>query len=212
MTARGGAEVRTLQVDAFAAAFERSRPEGRAGVLVAVGGWGVEGHDRIGLIVLGGRPRVVEDAYLPSSEIEALQRRIARLHEGGATRRGAWNTMHATRWTHAWTDDGAPFELIGRVGWLARAEGERLLLRGGDPVERSEVAAIEPYVAEDWVRRGVRLRLRDGATRDVGHEDDHAPLRVPFYDGLNLLADTAWTHGLARAIHAALGAPIVDCT
>lgn len=203
---------RTLDIDGFVAAFERAPPGEGVEALIAAGGWGVDGHDRIGLFALEERPRLLEDAYLPSGELGALWLRIARARSTGAVRRGGWDTMHATGWGRAWSDDAGPFVLIDHGGRTAWIEGERLLLRGRAPVDRSLVAAIEPYVSGDWMRRGVRLRLRDGTTRDVAHEDDDTPGIDPTYDGLNLMADTAWTHVLAQALRHGLGPPIVDCT
>lgn len=201
---------RILDLDRFVAAFERSRPREEDELLLAVNGWGVEGHDRIGLLALEERPRLIEDAYLPTRDIDALLQRLSGARLARPARRGGWHTMHATAWTHAWSDDAGRFVAVDPAGRVAWAEGEQLRLRDGAPVPLAELAAIEPYVAEDWVRRGVRVRLRDGATRDVAHEDD--PMLDPFYDGLNLMADTFWTHALARALHHGLGAPIIDCT
>jgi hypothetical protein len=120
--------------------------------------------------------------------------------------------MHATGWSFAWSDDSGELVVVDGEGRLAWREGEMIVWRDGARVERVEVAAVEPYVGDNWVRRGVRVRLRDGSIRDVAYEDDQSPLIVPFYDGLNLMAETSWTHDLARAVSRGLGPPIVDCT
>ncbi|MBI2393786.1 MAG: hypothetical protein HYV09_29715 [Deltaproteobacteria bacterium] len=76
-----------------------------------------------------------------------------------------------------------------------------------------EIAAVEPYVAEGWVERGVRVRTADGSLVTIVRDVDLAPLADPTYDGLNLMADVWWTHALARVLADALGGrPIVDCT
>jgi hypothetical protein len=203
---------RTLDVAGFLGALGEARLAGDVAVLVALGGWGVEGHERVGLIALEDKPRVLEDAYLPSSACDGLVWDIARARPKARARKGGWNTMHATGWSFAWSDDAGSLVVVDCDGRVAWREGELLHLREGGPVERMEIAAVEPYVSEDWVRRGVRLRLRDGAVREMVYEDDQSPLIVPFYDGLNLMAETSWTHDLARAVSHGLGPPIVDCT
>jgi hypothetical protein len=113
----------TLDIDGFVAAFEREPPGEGVEALLAAGGWGVEGHDRIGLIALEERPRLLEDAYLPSGEIHSLWLRIVRARSKGAVRRGGWDTMHATGRGHAWSDDAGSFVLIDRGGRMAWVEG-----------------------------------------------------------------------------------------
>jgi hypothetical protein len=181
--------------------FVKSLPPGAAPLLVAVGGFGVEGEDRIGLLTFDGR--VHADAYLPRGEIDGLISRIA------AARKGGWNTMHATSWSLAWTDDDGPFVLIDQKGRLAWVERRKLHTR-----QRvfAAIATVEPYVSGDWTERGVRVRLADGSIHTIGSEHDAFPQIDPTYDGLNLMADTFWCHALARALSKGLGAPLVDCT
>ena len=199
--------MRTLDIDGFLAAL----PAGEGSILVAAGGFGVTDHDRVGLITLDGAPRVLEDAYLPSRNLDELVGRIARARPRARARKGGWNTMHATAWTLAWSDDAMPFVLLDPRDRLAWVEGDRLHTRERAPILRVEIAAIEPYLENGWVRRGVRVRLRDDTLLPIAFEDDHASELDFTYDGLNLMADTFWCHFLARALARGLGPPVVDC-
>lgn len=173
-------------------------------ILVAVGGFGVKDQDRIGLITLEeSPPRVLADEYLPTSELDALIAKIPNAHKGG------WNTMHATGWSYAWSDE--PFVLLdpkGRCAWL---EGDRLHAREL-AILRSQITAVEPFVGDDWTERGMRVRLADGSSQTLASDFDPFPRIDPTYDGLNLMADTFWCHFLAGALSKALGVPIIDCT
>jgi hypothetical protein len=200
---------RMLDIDGFVAAAHGLPDE--LELLVAKGGFGVEKHDRIGLVTVEDAPRVLEDAYLPSRDLDELVRRLAHARPRARARRGGWNTMHATAWSFAWSDDAGPLVLLDARGRLAWVDGDRLHTRGGAPIERLAIAAVEPYVENGWVTRGVRVRLRDGAIRAIAREDDEISRLDPTYDGLNLMADTAWTHELARALSRGLGPPVVDC-
>ena len=197
--------MRTLDVQGFLAAL----PAGKDPLLVAAGGFGVTDHDRIGLITLEGAVRVIEDAYLPSRDLDELVRRVRETRP--QSRKGGWNTMHATGWSLAWSDDLWSFVLIDPQGRRAWVEDDALHTREGS-IARAEIAAVEPFVTDDWVTRGVRVRLRSGELRTVASEEEHWH-EVDFtYDGLNLMAETFWCHDLARALSRGLGPPIVDCT
>src|SRR5262245_7139767 len=110
--------VRTLDVPGFVEAL----PAGEGSILAAAGGFGVSDHDRIGLITLDEKPRVIEDAYLPSRNLDALVSAIAHKRPKSRARKGGWNTMHATGWSLAWSDDNGPFVLIDREGRRAWVE------------------------------------------------------------------------------------------
>jgi hypothetical protein len=202
--------MRTLAVSHFLRAL--AKLPASASILVAGGGFGVAEHTRIGILELDrDNPAVLEDGYLATARIDDLLSELRAAHPGARVRAGGWNTMHATGWTCAWTDDGGPFELLTTGGRIAQADGDWLLVRG-ESFGRQWIQAVEPYVAEGWVRRGVRLRLRDGSAAELVHEDDPTPALDFTYDGLNLLADTGWLHELAGAVSRAVGAPVVDCT
>jgi hypothetical protein len=199
--------MRTLDV----AGFLQALPAGEGSILAVAGGFGVADHDRIGLIALDGMPEVIEDAYLPSRDHDALVAAIAGKRPKSRARKGGWNTMHATGWSLAWSDDHGEFLLIDADGRLAWVEGEKLHTRQ-QTFARLDIAAVEPFVSDDWVVRGVRVKLQNGERHVIGSEEDQAPLLVPFYDGLNLMAETFWCHALAGALSRGLGPPIVDCT
>jgi hypothetical protein len=90
----------TLDLEGFLRALREAALPPETPVLVAVGGWGVEGHDRIGLVVLDGAPpRVLADAYLPARDVDKLVKRMACARPRARTRQGGWNTMHLTGWS-----------------------------------------------------------------------------------------------------------------
>jgi hypothetical protein len=200
-------DARILGVSSFLAAI----PDGEGSILAAAGGFGVTDHDRIGLITLDGEVRILEDAYLPARDLDELVSAIAHKRPKSRARKGGWNTLFATGWSLAWTDDPGPFLVIGEKGRLAWVEDDQLHTQEL-ALPRPDIAAVEPFVSENWVTRGVRVRMRSGERHVIASEDDQSPVVVPFYDGLNLMAETFWCHGLARALSRGLGPAVVDCT
>src|SRR5258706_3372966 len=159
---------RKLSSDGFIAALPAL--DERLELLVATGGFGVTDHQRIGLITVEDPPRVLEDAYLPTRDLDELLRRLRHARPKARARKGGWNTMHATGWGFAWSDDRAPFVLLDSRGQLAWVEDDRLHARDAAPLERLAIVAVEPFVDSGWVTRGVRVRLGDGAVRVIASE------------------------------------------
>lgn len=185
----------------------------RGPLLVAAGGFGgPSGHARVGVLALRETgPRVLVDAWLELSAVPELV--DALLSEGFEARAAGWDTMFATAYRFAWTSDArGPFELWSREGLACRiAFGAARTPEAQVPVET--IVAVEPFVSGDWIERGVRLRTADGTWVTLARDEDRAPAIDPTYDGLNLMADVAWTHALARAVADRLGGvALVDCT
>lgn len=182
-------------------------------LLVAVGGFGgPKDHDRVGVLALDPQQAtLVADAWLESASVPVLV--DALLAEGHVARQGGWDTMYATAHRHAWTTDGrGPFEVWSPEGLVCSVVRE-VFCAATTRLPVSAIAAVEPYVGDTWVERGVRVRTHDGALVTVARDEDHAPAIDPTYDGLMLMADVGWTHDLARALAVALGGvAVVDCT
>jgi hypothetical protein len=70
----------------------------------------------------------------------------------------------------------------------------------------------ESWLAEDWVRRAIRIRCADGSRQVVAVDVPDAAMGSFFYDGLDLLADSGWLHALGRDLAEALGVSYIDGT
>lgn len=179
---------------------------GRGPAALCVGGFGnprEAPHDRVGLFSWppdGGE--AVLDVWVPTAGLDALTGAL-----GDVVRRGGWDTMYATGWAVAWAS-GAGEARAWRSGegpTLTLVAG-RLWLRDGGMVEPAEVEAVEGWLSDDWIERGVRLRLRGGGTRAVLDAEEPAAAMGSFiYDGLDLLCDTSWIHDAGRTVAEALG-------
>lgn len=173
--------------------------------LVVVGQYSPDpgAFERVSVLALKGQAGVVlADGWMASGETDALCAHLADL----APRRGECDAMYATRWRCAWTTDGGEMEV-----WDT---GGRLLWRDDRGVHLRHVAApldvrgVHGFLRDDWIRRGVVLRLANSPERELVAVDELAAIADPIYDGLDLLADTTWVVALARAIGDGLGAPV----
>lgn len=162
-------------------------------LIVCFGGFGspADGpHDRVGVFDWS-TGTLLLDGWIPSPDGDRL---IATLGAG----RGGWDTMYATGFSVAWgARDG-----VFRVWTSAGATVEW----GADP----SILAVESFLGADWVKRGVRVRRAEGIEVVAEVEETIASWGGPFYDGLDLLADTGWAHGLGRSLALHLGVPYVD--
>jgi hypothetical protein len=204
----GGIEPRRVSLADFLAELEAAGPAQGAAVLVAFGGFGVMDHDRVGAFEMTGDTlRLLADAYVERGNRNELVQALA---GGRSVRRGGWDTMFATPWALAWTEDGEPFALWDHDGLLCWRDGPVLLLRDAPPVDPALVHSVEAYTGPGWVERGVRLRLHDGSALPIARTEDWFAVADPTYDGLNLMVDTGWAQCLARALAVDLGVRSVD--
>lgn len=175
-------------------------------VLVAAGQYsGVSGATRLTVFDLAGRERW--DGFVKEALVAALVELLAAA--GADAREGECDTMHATPWSIAWTDDKqSPWLLLDERG--VRLEvGFDVRVRWRLPIERARVARVEARLSDDWTERTVALVLDTGEHIEVAKARDEFPLIDPTYDGLNLMADAAWARGLASALARALGVRLV---
>lgn len=175
-------------------------------VLVAAGQYsGAPGATRLTLVDLAGRERW--DGFVKDGLIAALGKLL--VSAGADAREGECDTMHATPWSVAWTDDKQrPWLLLDGQG--VRLEvGFDVRVRWRLPIERARVARVEARLSADWTERTVALVFEDGEDIVIATERDDVPLVDPSYDGLNLMADAAWVRCLASALARALGVRLV---
>jgi hypothetical protein len=173
--------------------------------LVAVGQWphrvGDGWADRVGILDVGSRLKVVLDAWVLRDNLPGLRALLPGSLSGG------WDVMFATRWHWAW--GGSPFSLWSRRGWKVRVIGPaRAAVRGLGIGEREHVVlAIRAEVSRRWLEHRVGLRI--GAERIVwiARRIELGPLLDFTYDGLNLLADAGWASALGSALAGALRVP-----
>ncbi len=161
----------------------------------------------------GGPPDVLWDGGLAEGAREALASRLATPWPGEL------DGFEADQvWRFGWTQAPAPFRLFNRQGELARVEGDRLLIRPqpgrwrrrpGREIGREAIAHIAAELSDDWIQRGIAVVLHDG-TRIPLLERRAWLLAYPsvLYDGLSLLTDTGWVHGIAASAAAALNCEV----
>lgn len=154
--------------------------------------------ERIGLFAAGA---LVADVWITP---QALAEAVTALEARGPVRHGRWDVMYATAWACAWTDDGGPLEVWSREGAVLRQEGDRLIAEDGSATAVNDVARVHAWVSADWIQRGVRLELTDGARLPIAVASEPTVAIDPTYDGIDLSADAAWARSLARAIGRAL--------
>ena len=63
------------------------------------------------------------------------------------------------------------------------------------------------FASSSWVTRGVRLKRHRGPGLVITKYKDPFAYLDPTYDGLDLMADTAWLISLSKAVSAASGLP-----
>ena len=92
---------------------------GRASLLVAVGQLpnkvGDRWADRVGVLDVADRPKVLIDAWVYRDSLHELPARLPGSFMGG------WDVMFATSWRWAW--GASPFSVWSRRGWRLRVTG-----------------------------------------------------------------------------------------
>ena len=109
-----------------------------------------------------------------------------------------------------WTDEPPSFSawLGGKPIWSFDEGGP--LRGGGVEIASDEIQAVERFISDDWVSRGVRILRSDGAsTVVVGTECDYVTDNYT-YDAEELRKDTVWAGRLARALAESLNRPYAD--
>lgn len=171
--------------------------------LVAIGqcphrvgdGWA----DRVGILHVGGRPKVILDAWVLRDDLPALGSLLPGTFSGG------WDVMFATRWHWAW--GGRPFFLWSRRGWKVRVVGAGRAAVRGFGQQECEVRAVRAEVSRRWLVHRVGLRIGTAKMVWVARRIEPGPLLDFTYDGLDLLADAGWASALGSALAAALQVP-----
>lgn len=183
---------------------------GRGPAAMVVGGFSSpkeEQHDRVGLFAwpLTGEGPLL-DVWIPRADLARVEEAL-----GVPVVEGEWDVMYATGWSMAWVIDGANVWVwTPEQGLTCEADGAHVRL-GEVQVKSKEVEAVLGWLARDWVRREVRVRLKSGDEHSlVGVDVPTAAMGDMFYDGLDLMADTSWVHNLGHTIARGLGVPYID--
>lgn len=195
---------RALDAVTSAAALSGAR------ILVATGQYAPRaGIARVGVLLLDRAPprmRALLDDWLAKDDVEPLARALAT--HAREVRTGEWDVMFATAPALAWTSDGAPFELWSLSGPSLEADARGATFHpGGERVARAAIERVEAYLGDDWVERGVRIRLRAGAERPVARAHEPTAGWDPTYDGIDVSLDAGWTVALARSLASTLDVP-----
>jgi hypothetical protein len=172
--------------------------------LVAVGQWPskVEDRwaDRVGLLDVAGRPRLLLDAWVYRDSVPDVCTRFPGSSMGG------WDVMFATSWRWAW--GGSPFSVWSRRGWRVRVLGPgRVVIRTFGFEREHEARSIRAEASKGWVVHRVGVSTSDGKTVRIARRTEIGPLVDFTYDGLNLLADAGWASALGKALATALEVP-----
>jgi hypothetical protein len=156
--------------------------------------------ERVGILDVSARPRVLLDAWLHRESIPELCARLTRWPAGG------WDVMFATSWHWLW--GGAPFSLWSRRGLAARVLGPgRVVLRTLGLEREHAVHRVCAGVGHGWVVHSVGVQTSEGRTVRVARRTEMGRLLDPTYDGLNHLGDVAWASALGHRLAEALQVP-----
>jgi hypothetical protein len=156
--------------------------------------------ERIGVLELAGRPRVLVDAWAHHETIDELRARLRCDPPGG------WDVMFATSWQWAW--GGAPFSVCSRRGVAVRVLGPgRAALHTLARVHEHEVLRVCAEINDQWTVHRVGVETSGGRTLWIARHIEPFAVLDPTYDGLNLLADAAWAAELGKSLAGALAVP-----
>ena len=148
----------------------------------------------------------LKDCWFPANQLSALHQEVQKINP---VRRGEWDVMYATGWSHYWTHDHQDFLLVDQKGVLLNQEGDRLIFgRQGKTISQNQIASIEVYLSDDWVFRGVQLHLQQNQTILVAEEEDPIALIDPCFDRFNISFEANWAVSLGRALEKNLKIPI----
>lgn len=116
--------------------------------------------------------------------------------------RGGWEAMFARRFSFAFTlDPRAPALVWSRRRLLLAESHQGWHLPDGTRLGHDDITQVEAYI--HWETRHLRLHTRTGDVHTILTE---RVLMHPFYDGLDLLADSWWHGVLAGHIAGRAGA------
>lgn len=141
------------------------------------------------------RPQVLADTWIAPSELEVVAATLG-------ARRGETDAMYGTAWKLVWTA-GNVWDRRGRRAWVDAGQ----LHLESDVVDAADVRAVEGFVSEGAVTRGVRIALRSGTRLAVAKQRELMAMIDPTYDGLDAMCDAAWVESLGRALAGALEVP-----
>jgi len=108
-----------------------------------------------------------------------------------------------------WTSD-AGLVVWGDDGRVLHTEGTLLHWRHGRTIDRTDIARVTAYVADDHVDRGVRVELRGGAAHDVLFDLSTAAGALIGYSRNDLLFDSGWAVQVGAAVAGWAGVPFED--
>ena len=156
-----------------------------------------------------GRLGQVGDLWLSPGDLAALigGEKVSGLLPGWC------DAMYSDRWNYAWTREPGRLRLWKRRGLILEASAEAVhitpgWLSPGRTLKSAALLRVRGWLSEDWVKRGVKLELRNGEAITVASRREAMALMDPTYDALDLLCDASWARDLARALGQTLGLPV----
>lgn len=112
-----------------------------------------------------------------------------------------------SRCDFAWLNAADGVTVWSPRGRVLRASGDTVVLADGRTVARAALEVVYAYAADDYVRRGVRARLRTGEEVSLVREVSSSAAADPTYSRNELLYDTEWAGAIAAAVAAWAGVP-----
>jgi hypothetical protein len=180
-------------------------------LMIAQGDFPFDGHRHLVLLDLeaGEPPRVLWEGLMKVTEVALLSKLAvaAEIWQGEADR-----FFSDKQWRFAYTVAPHPFRLYDRQGLRAAVDDNALMLspvRGASRrVAIADIAHITAELSADWVKRGVAVKLKTGERMPILVRSEWSVELYMFYDGLELMCDTGWVHGIARELGQALQVPV----
>ncbi len=155
------------------------------------------------------RIRKVADVWLKSNDIPKFEDAASRISEAV---QGKCDAMYATKPKLVWAsiDSTLTLWVKGKAKIRFNRNTIEVLRHLGNWTSwpTAHFRTCHAFLSPTWAKRG--LKLRRGLGRSILVTERREPMAFfdPTYDGLDLMADTAWLVELSRAVADATGLPL----
>ena len=117
--------------------------------------------------------------------------------------------MAIAKWPLIWTEGQKLMQIWDKEGEIVKLLENGSVVVGEHLVHSDEISAVEIYVSENWVTRGVRLTRHADTAISIATQEKLL-IEGDFYDTIDLQCDSAWAMALALELSRCIKKPFQD--